>query len=63
VVAIGILIAGVGLLTLLIPDGPRTTGNTVAVATGVVVTAVLVSIVSVRISRWFEPDVWDALTS
>ena len=63
VVAIGILIAGVGLLTLLIPDGPRTTGNTVAVATGVVVTAVLVSIVSVRISRWFEPDVWDAITS
>ena len=63
VLAIGAIIAVLGGLTLLIPDGPRTTGNTAVIAVGIVVTAAAISSLVVRISRWFQPDLWRAPTS
>ena len=60
VATIGVLLAVLGGLTLLIPNGPRTTGNTAIVAAGIAVMAIAIAWSAVRFSRWFQPDVWGA---
>lgn len=63
VLTIGGALAALGALTLLIPDGPRDAGNTAVIALGMAAMAVAAGWLVVRISEWFDPDVWGAGTS
>lgn len=55
---IGAVMLVLGGLGLLLPEGPRTLGNTAVIAVAMAASALAAAWLLLRISRWFDPALW-----